>query len=117
MGLFAEYWEYVSVSSFTVILIAAVLFQVLLKLALALEHRTAAFFNARPGVFNKCMRFFAAWLLVFVSKLLILGVFVHVFGDLLRFSGPFHGAVALITVVTVMLVVEAALVKFYRSLS
>jgi hypothetical protein len=34
----------------------------------------------------------------------------------LRFGGPFHGIVALIVVVVVMLVVEAAMVKFYRSL-
>ena len=60
LGLFAEYWEYVSVSSFTIIVLAAVLFQILLKLTLALEHRVAAFFNARPGGFNKFMRFFTA---------------------------------------------------------
>jgi hypothetical protein len=34
----------------------------------------------------------------------------------LRFGGPFHGIVALIVVVVTMLVVEAAIVKFYRRL-
>jgi len=34
----------------------------------------------------------------------------------LRFGGPLHGVVALIVVVVVMLVVEAVLVKVYRSL-
>jgi len=34
----------------------------------------------------------------------------------LKFSGPFHGIVALIVVVVVMLVVEAVLVKIYRRL-
>jgi hypothetical protein len=117
LGLFAEYWEYVSVSSFTIIVLAAVLFQILLKLTLALEHRVAAFFNARPGGFNKFMRFFTAWLIVFGSKFLILEVLVLAFGDRLSFGGPFHGVVALIAVVAVMLVVEVALVKFYRSMS
>ena len=114
LGLFAEYWEYVSVNSFTILVLAAVLFQVLLKLTLALEHRVAAFFNARPGGFNKFMRFFTAWLIVFGSKFAILEALVLVFGDRLRFGGPFHGVVALIAVVVVMLVVEAVLVKFYR---
>ena len=114
LGLFAEYWEYVSVNSFTIIVLAAVLFQVLLKLTLALEHRVAVFFNARPGGFNKFMRFFTAWLIVFGSKFAILEALVLVFGDRLRFGGPFHGVVALIAVVVVMLVVEAVLVKFYR---
>ena len=117
LGLFAEYWEYVSVNSFTIIVLAAVLFQVLLKLTLALEHRVAAFFNARPGGFNKFMRFFTAWLIVFGSKFLILGALVLAFGDRLSFGGPFHGVVALIAVVVVMLVVEAVLVKFYRRLA
>jgi len=117
LGLFAEYWEYVSVNSFTIIVLAAVLFQVLLKLTLALEHRVAAFFNARPGGFNRFMRFFTAWLIIFGSKFLILEVLVLAFGDRLSFGGPFHGVVALIAVVLVMLVVEAALVKVYRSLT
>ena len=59
LGLFAEYWEYVSVDSFTVMLLAAVLLQVLLKLTIVVEHRVAAFFNARPGGFAKFMRYFA----------------------------------------------------------
>lgn len=64
LGLFVEYWEHVVADSFTVILLAAVLFQVLLKLTIVLEHRVAAFFNARPGGFNKFMRFFTAWLIL-----------------------------------------------------
>jgi hypothetical protein len=116
LGLFAQYWEYVTVDSFTIILLAAVLLQVLLKLTIVLEHRVAAFFNARPGGFNKFMRFFGAWVVLFGSKFVILEAVVLAFGDRLRFGGPFHGVVALIVVVVTMLVVEAALVKFYRRL-
>ena len=116
LGLFAEYWEHVSVDSFTIILLAAVLFQVLLKLTIVAEHRVAAFFNARPGSFNKFMRFFTAWLILFGSKFVILEALVLAFGDRISFGGPFHGIVALIVVVVAMLAVEAALVKFYRRL-
>jgi hypothetical protein len=116
LGLFVEYWEHVVAESFTVILLAAVLLQVLLKLTIVLEHRLAAFFNARPGGFNKFMRFFTAWLVLFGSKFVILEALALAFGDRLRFGGPFHGIVALIVVVVVMLAVEAALVKFYRRL-
>ena len=116
LGLFVEYWEYVSADSFTVILLAAIVLQVLLKLTIVVEHRVAAFFNARPGGFSKFMRFFCAWLVLFGSKFVILEALVFAFGDRLKFSGPFHGIVALIVVVVVMLVVEAVIVKFYRSL-
>ena len=116
LGLFAEYWEHVVVGSFTVMLLAAVVLQVLLKLTIVVEHRVAAFFNARPGGFSKFMRFFCAWLVLFGSKFVILEALVFAFGDRLKFSGPFHGIVALIVVVVVMLVVEAVLVKIYRRL-
>ena len=117
LGLFAEYWEHVSVESFTVMLLAAVVLQVLLKLTIVVEHRVALFFNARPGGFNKFMRFFAAWLVLFGSKFVILEALVLAFGDRISFGGPFHGIVALIVVVVVMLAVEAALVKLYRRMS
>ena len=116
LNLFVEYWEHVVAASFTTTLLAAVLLQVLLKLTIALEHRLAAFFNARQGGFARFMRFFTAWLVLFGSKFVILEALVLAFGDRLRFGGPFHGIVALIVVVVTMLVVEAAIVKFYRRL-
>jgi hypothetical protein len=116
LGLFVEYWDYVSANSFTVMLLAAVVLQILLKLTIVVEHRVAAFFNARPGGFSRFMRFFSAWLVLFGSKFVILEALVFAFGDRLKFTGPFHGIVALIVVVVVMLVVEAVLVKLYRRL-
>jgi hypothetical protein len=117
LNLFIEYWrEYVAADSFSITLLAAAVLQVLLKLTIALEHRLAAFFNARQGGFAKFMRFFTAWLVLFGSKFVILEALILAFGDRLRFGGPFHGIVALIVVVVVMLVVEVTIVKFYRSL-
>ena len=72
LNLFVEYSEYVVIDSFTISLLAAVLLQVLLKLTIALEHRVAAYFKAKPGGFAKFMRYFTAWLLIFGSKFVIL---------------------------------------------
>jgi hypothetical protein len=116
LGLFAQYWDRVRVESFTVMLLAAALLQLLLKLTIALEHRLAAFFNARQGGFAKFMRFFSAWVVLFGSKFVILEALSFALGDGLRFGGPFHGIVALIVVVVTMLAVEAVLVIFYRRL-
>ena len=117
LGLCVEYGRgYVTADSFTIMLLAAMLLQVLLKLTIALEHRVAGYFNARPGGFNKFMRFFTAWLILFGSKFAILEALALAFSDGLHFGGPWHGIVPLITVVVVMLAVEAALVKLYRSL-
>jgi hypothetical protein len=62
------------------------------------------------------MRYFTAWLILFGSKFVILEALSFAFGDALRFGGPFHGIVALIVVVVVMLAAEAILVKLYRRL-
>lgn len=116
LNLFVEYWEHVSADSFTITLLAAVLLQVLLKLTIVLEHKVAAYFNARKGGFAKFMRFFTAWLILFGSKFVILEALALAFGDGLRFGGPWHGIVALIVVVVAMLAAEAALVMLYRRL-
>jgi hypothetical protein len=117
LGLFAEYWPaMVSVSSFTIMLLAAVILQILLKLTIVLEHKVAAYWNAKPGGFAKFMRFFTAWLILFGSKFVILEALVLALGDRLKFGGPLHGVVVLIVVVVAMLVAEVVLVKIYRKM-
>lgn len=117
LNLFAEYTNRVLLDSFTTSLLAAVVLQILLKLTIALEHRVAAFFNARPGGFMKFMRFFAAWLILFGSKFVILEAISFAFGQSVRFEGAYHGIVALIVVVIAMLLAEEAIVRLYRRLS
>ncbi len=93
------------------------LLQVLLKATIALEHRVANYFKAKPGGFAKFMRYFTAWLILFGSKFVILEALVFAFGDDVYFGGPFHGVVVLIVVVIAMLVAEEAIVQLYRRLS
>lgn len=116
LGLFDEYWNKVHVESFTIMLLAAVLLQILLKVTIAVEHFVAGFFKARPGGFMKFMRFFCAWLVLFGSKFVILEALAMAFGEQVRFSGAFHGIITLIVVVVVMLLVEEIIVRFYRRL-
>jgi hypothetical protein len=116
LGLFVEYSDNVSIDSFTTTLLAAVLLQVLLKLTIAVEHRVAGYFKARPGGLMTFLRFFFAWLVLFGSKFVILEALSVVFGDKVRFGGMFHGIVTLIVVVIVMLVAEEFIVRLYRRL-
>jgi hypothetical protein len=115
LNLFVQYLpQYVAVDAFTTTLLAAVVLQVLLKLTLVLEHRLAAFFNARRGGSAKFMRVFTAWLVLFGSKFVILEALALALGERLHFGGAFHGIVTLIAVVVAMLAVEVLLVKAYR---
>jgi len=116
LNLFDEYWVHVSVSSFTISILAAILLQVLLKATLALEHRVAAYFNTRTGKAAKIARFLAAWLILFSSKFVMLGAINFAFGDEVDFAGPLHGVASFIGVVVVMLVAEELVVRVYRRL-
>jgi len=117
LGLFNEFWEYVALDSFSIALIAALLLQVLLKLTLILEHRVAAYFNKKTGTLPKVMRFISAWVILFVSKLIILEAINYAFGEHVLFLGPYHGIIAFIVVVITILVAEAILTKIYKSLA
>jgi len=117
LNLFVEYSQYVVVDSFTISLLAAVLLQVLLKLTLAVEHRIAAYFNAKKGGFAKFMRYLSAWLVLFGSKFVILEALAFTFGTKVHFGGPIHGLVMLIVVVVVMLIAEEVIVRLVRRLA
>lgn len=117
LNLFNEYSDKVSIHSFTVSLLAAVLLQALLKATIAVEHQVALFFKNRPGAFNTFLRFFGAWVVLFGSKFVILEALSFAFGDGVRFEGAFHGIVWLIIVVVTMLIVEEAIVRLFRKLA
>ena len=116
LGLFAQYWDRVHVDSFSTCLLAAIVLQVLLKATIAVEHQVAVFFKKRPGGFNKFLRFFFAWLVLFGSKFVILDAITFLFGKNVHFDGRWHGIIPLIIVVVVMLVAEEVVVRVYRRL-
>ena len=116
LNLFAEYWQHVAVSSFTVSLLVAALLQLLLKLTLKIEGVVAGYFAGRAGRGWKAARFGVAWLILFGSKFIMLGVLDFAFGDLITFSGPLQGVVAFILLVVTMLAAEELAARVYRSL-
>jgi hypothetical protein len=117
LNLFDEYWRHVTIDSFSVSMLAALLLQILLRLTLAIEHRIAAFFHGRPGLTAKFMRVFSAWVVLFSSKVVMLGAIGLVFGSSVVFAGPFHGVIAFIAVVVAMLIAEEFAVRINRRLA
>ena len=117
LGLFDEYSDKVWVSGFTIMLLAALLLQLLLKATIAVEHKVAAYFKSKPGGFMKFMRFFCAWLVLFGSKFVILEALSFAFGESVKFEGVLHGIVWLIIVVVTMVIAEEIVVRIYRKLA
>ena len=117
LNLFVEYSQYVEIDSFTISVFAAILLQALLKITLAVEHRTASFFKSRPGKSIKVMRWVVAWLILFGSKFVILEAVNFAFGDNVYFGGWLHGVVVMIAVLFAMLIIEELISRVYRSLA
>jgi len=117
LNLFDEYSALVSIDSFSVSILAAILLQLLLKATLALEHRVAGYFAGRTGASAKFLRLFCAWLILFGSKFLMLEAINLALGDAVQFTGPLHGVAIFIAVVVVMLVAEEFAVRVYRRLA
>lgn len=117
LGLFSQYWEYVFIETFTIGLLTAVLLQFLMQGALQIEHFAAHFFEKKMGITSKVFRGFSAWVIIFISKLVILEAINLFFGDSVVFAGPIHGVVAFIIVVLVMVIAEQSIGWIYRSLA
>lgn len=113
LGLFSEYWHYVVIDSFTLMLLTACLLQLLLKFTLKIEHRVAEFFNSKPGVGAKVMRWLSAWAIIFLSKFPILAIIDLKFGEHVEFGGilPFIG------VAFSIIVAELIITKIYYMLA
>lgn len=117
LNLFAEYWGLVTVDTFTTSLWAALLLQVLLKATIWLEHKAMDLFKGKTGGWNTFLKYFVAWLILFGSKFVILEALSQVFGTKVHFGGMWHGVIALIVVVVVMLLAEEIMVRIYRKLA
>jgi len=116
INLFVEYWEYVSIPSFTISLLAAILMQLLLKLTLAAEHALAGYFKKKEGIRPKVMRGITTYAILVGSKFVILEILTIVFGDEVSFTGPWHGIVAFIVLVLAILAAEFVVGLIYRQL-
>lgn len=116
LNLFAEYSDYVHLSSFSLALLAAILLQLLLQITLKIEHKVAEYFKKKEGIKAKILRGISTWAILFISKLVMLKVIEVVFGDKIHFSGPIHGAVAFIVVIITMILAEQVIIKINQAL-
>ena len=77
-----------------------------------LEQRVSAYFSAKPGTGWKVVRYTAVWLILFLSKFVILEAVNFVFGDHVEL-GSF---IEILAIVVTMLAANAALLLVYRRL-
>ena len=117
LNFFAEYWDKVTITSFGVSLFVAIVLQVLLKMTISFEHKIAGYFTSDASLKMKVYRILSTWFILFSSKFVMLGILQFIFGASIVFSGAYHGVVAFIVLVMVILLVEYLIVRLYDSLA
>ena len=117
LNLFEEYWDAVIIDSFTISLLTAIVLQVTLKLTIKIEHKINHYFKSKSGgTLMKITSGVVMYLVLLAAKLSILELINWAFGDRVQFHGPWHGVVAFLTIVIVMLAIEGLVVKSYFAL-
>jgi hypothetical protein len=81
LNLFVEYAANIVIDSFTISIFTAIVLKILLEIVFKFEHLVGDFFKARPGKVSNFLRIISTWLILFLSKFLILEVIDLIFGE------------------------------------
>jgi hypothetical protein len=101
LNLFVEYNSAIIIDSFTISIFTAAVLKTMLDVLTVAEHKVGQFF----GEYNKWLGYIAMWLVLFLSKFVILEVIDIIFGEHVEL-GKFLDIVFLI--ITMMVVRELA---------
>ena len=117
LNFFNEFWSYLHIANFGISLLTAILLQVLLHATMLVEHRVASYFKKKSGASARILRGLSTWGILIVSKLVILWAINFLFGSDVLFGGPYHGIVAFIAVVIVIIIAEQVCLWIYKMLA
>ncbi len=99
LNLWVEFADAVVIDSFIISILAAVVMRALLAGTFRIEHRVAAVFDSRPGIVSKALRILTAWIILFLSKFVILEILDIIFGDHVELGGLITFIALVITLV------------------
>lgn len=111
LGLFNDYTSIVSAKSFSTIIYASIVLELLTYLAFKLKGVIISWLKAREGTVYTILMFFSVWLVMFVSKFIFIWALDVTFGNYISINGFFG---ILLVVLSVTLVHKLALVIFNR---
>jgi len=112
LNLFVEYAEAIRIDSFTISILTAILLKTMLVIVGRFEHRVQHYFERKEGTLFKILGYVVIFLILFLSKFLILEVVNLVFGDRVEL-GHF---VQLVVLIVTMIVARQIAEWIYRQL-
>jgi hypothetical protein len=112
LNLFVEYAHAVVIDSFAISILTALLLKLMVDAVKGLEQGVSAYFAAKPGAVWKVLRYAAVWLILVLSKVVILEAVNFVFGDHVEL-GSF---IEIVSIIVAMLVANAMLYSAFQRL-
>jgi len=116
IGLIEEYWKYVSIDSFTVLLLIALLIQITLTFVTYAFDKVSIFFKGKNGFGMMLLRVLCFVLAKVGSKLVLVSGINLIFGERVLFTGAANGNLAFVAVVLSMIVTEQIFLRIHRKL-
>ncbi len=101
LGLFNDYTSVVDAVSFSTILFASIVLEVLTYLAFLLKKKCIAWLKNRQGTIYRILTFFCVWLIMFLSKFVFIGAINMIFGEYITING-FFGILYVVLSVTII---------------
>ncbi len=111
LGLFNDYTPIVSAKSFSTIIYASIVLEVLTYFAFKLKTIIIAWLKNREGAIYKILMFFSVWLVMFLSKFVFIWALDLIFGSYIAINGFFG---ILLVVLSVTIVHKFAYVIFHK---
>ncbi len=116
IGLIEEYWQYVSIDSFTVLVLMAFIIQIALTFTTYAFSKVSAFFKGKSGFRMILLKVLCFVLAKVGSKLVLISGIDFLFGDKVVFTGTANGNLAFIVVVLSMIATEQIFLRIHRQL-
>lgn len=101
LGLFNDYTSIVYAKSFSTILFASFVLEILTHLAFRLKGQIIVWLKHRRGSMYRLLTFFCVWLILFLSKFLFIWVLDLLFGNYINIQG-FFGILVVVLSVTII---------------
>lgn len=111
LGLFNDYTSIVSAKSFSTIIYASIVLEILTYFAFKLKNTIIAQLKNREGTIYKVLMFLSVWLIMFLSKFVFIWALDLVFGNYIAINGFFG---ILLVVLSVTIVHKFAYVIFHK---
>jgi hypothetical protein len=112
LNLFVEYAHAIVIDSFAISICTAILLKLMVDAVKGLEQSVSAYLAAKQGAVWKALRVAAVWLILFLSKFVILEAVNFVFGDHVEL-GSF---IEIVAIIVAMLAANAVLHGVYQRL-